>query len=249
MAAPAQAPKHRWRRLAETLAARIGAGAYPVGGLLPAESELCAEFGLSRFTVREALRRLVAQGLIARRQGAGSVVVAAAPTADYVQSMRSLQELFQYAIDTRLEVASAGVEALDADAAALVPAPAGEDWLVIRGIRRAPGREDPIAYVAAHVPAAQTHLAEDLVAAVGPIYAVLERLTGRPIAEAEQEIAAVPMPPRVRRALGAGANAIALRFVRRYRAADGSLLITSINWHPAEHFTYRTRIVRTAAEG
>ncbi len=43
---------------------------------LPTESELCEEFNASRFTVREALRRLVAQGMVQRRQGAGSIVVA-----------------------------------------------------------------------------------------------------------------------------------------------------------------------------
>ena len=40
---------------------------------LPTESELCEEFGASRYTVREALRRLVDQGMVHRRQGAGSV--------------------------------------------------------------------------------------------------------------------------------------------------------------------------------
>ena len=37
----------------------------------PTESELCDEFNASRFTVREALRRLVEQGMVQRRQGAG----------------------------------------------------------------------------------------------------------------------------------------------------------------------------------
>lgn len=43
-------------------------------GKLPAETELAAEFGVSRVTVREALSSLERRGLILRRQGLGTFV-------------------------------------------------------------------------------------------------------------------------------------------------------------------------------
>ena len=70
---------------------------------LPTESELCDEFNASRFTVREALRRLVEQGMVQRRQGAGSIVVSTTPQARYVHSLSSLSDLFQFALDTHYE--------------------------------------------------------------------------------------------------------------------------------------------------
>ena len=62
----------RYAQIFNTLSQRMKAGKYPVDMRLPTESELCDEFNASRFTVREALRRLVEQGMVQRRQGAGS---------------------------------------------------------------------------------------------------------------------------------------------------------------------------------
>jgi GntR family transcriptional regulator, arabinose operon transcriptional repressor len=46
-------------------------------GRIPAESELCRRFGVSRITVRKALESLVEQGVIVRKRGKGSFVRAA----------------------------------------------------------------------------------------------------------------------------------------------------------------------------
>ena len=93
-----------YRRLYEALRERITTGRYPVGSLLPTEAALCEEFNLSRYTVREALRQLTVLGLVARRQGSGSQVVSDATPVVFTQSMRSLSELFQYALETRFAV-------------------------------------------------------------------------------------------------------------------------------------------------
>lgn len=55
--------------LAESLENAIAHGEYPVGTSLPSERELLARFGVSRATVREALRQLSARGLIEVRRG------------------------------------------------------------------------------------------------------------------------------------------------------------------------------------
>ena len=97
------------------LRARVEAGVYPLETSLPTESELCDEFEASRYTVREALRRLVDQGMVHRRQGSGSVVVAREPQARYVHSLSSLDGLFRFALDTHYDVIS--TEAVELTAA------------------------------------------------------------------------------------------------------------------------------------
>src|SRR3982074_1121795 len=53
----------------------IVSGVHPVGSQLPTEEELCERFSVSRYTVREALRRVREDNLVSSRQGAGSTVV------------------------------------------------------------------------------------------------------------------------------------------------------------------------------
>lgn len=56
----------------EQLRQRIAEGAWAVGDRLPTEPELASELGISRNTVREAMRVLAFSGLVEIRQGDGS---------------------------------------------------------------------------------------------------------------------------------------------------------------------------------
>ena len=58
----------------EILRRRIFDEAYPPGSKLPSELELLTEFDVSRATVRSALTKLAAEGLIIRKQGDGTYV-------------------------------------------------------------------------------------------------------------------------------------------------------------------------------
>jgi GntR family transcriptional regulator, galactonate operon transcriptional repressor len=56
------------------LAERIVTGEFPAGGPLPVEPVLCERFGVSRITIREAVKALEAMRLVEIRQGAGTTV-------------------------------------------------------------------------------------------------------------------------------------------------------------------------------
>lgn len=49
-------------------------GSWPAGARLPAERELAQQYGVARNTIREAIQRLAARGLLQSRQGAGVFV-------------------------------------------------------------------------------------------------------------------------------------------------------------------------------
>ena len=72
------APTFVRERVLATLGQRILSSHYPPGSTLPTEAQLCAEFGVSRTAMREAIKMLAAKGLVVSRQRAGTRVQDAA---------------------------------------------------------------------------------------------------------------------------------------------------------------------------
>jgi GntR family transcriptional repressor for pyruvate dehydrogenase complex len=70
--------------LAERLKQDILSDAYPPGSMLPTERELVSATGLSRGSVREALRILEAQGLVATRAGRYGGTTVSMPSDDHL---------------------------------------------------------------------------------------------------------------------------------------------------------------------
>lgn len=68
----------------------IQAGSFKVGDKLPSERELCAQFGVSRAPVRQALSALEMNGIIYSRQGEGVFVKNTTITNGTSQSMESV---------------------------------------------------------------------------------------------------------------------------------------------------------------
>jgi len=67
-------PRPLYARIRETLRQRILDGHYQPHQRLPSENELMAVFGVSRITIRQALRDLHNEGLVFSAQGKGSFV-------------------------------------------------------------------------------------------------------------------------------------------------------------------------------
>src|SRR5256886_17221416 len=86
------------------LAERIGQGQLAAGPRLPSEPELAAEFGVSRATLREALRALEGQGLVRRRWGSGTYVT------ERTRVANSLEENFGVSDAIRAAGMQAGIE-------------------------------------------------------------------------------------------------------------------------------------------
>ncbi|MGY5807805.1 phosphonate metabolism transcriptional regulator PhnF [Rhizobium sp. LEGMi198b] len=63
-----------WHQIGEILAADIATGTFAPGAKLPTEPELMQRFGVSRFTVRQALGHLEQRGLVRAEQGRGTFV-------------------------------------------------------------------------------------------------------------------------------------------------------------------------------
>jgi DNA-binding FadR family transcriptional regulator len=102
---------------------QVQSGAWPIGGRIPTEIELAQLTGTSRNTVREAVQSLVHAGLLERRQGSGTYVLAASELSGAV-SRRLVGAHRQHVLEVRrtLEVGAAQLAAqrrTDADIARL----------------------------------------------------------------------------------------------------------------------------------
>ena len=74
---------------ADLLLERIRAGEWPLGAKLPGENTLGPQLGVGRSTVREAIRRLAGQGVLATRQGAGVFVASLDIVEDWSAALRT----------------------------------------------------------------------------------------------------------------------------------------------------------------
>ncbi|MEN5240842.1 FadR family transcriptional regulator [Pseudomonas sichuanensis] len=91
---------------------RIAQGTWSIGQRLPTEPELASDLGISRNTVREAMRVLAFSGLVEIRQGDGSYLRTAQDPLQAVQAMAHCT--VEHARETRhiLEAEAIGLAAL-----------------------------------------------------------------------------------------------------------------------------------------
>ena len=141
----------RYREISARLQKDIRLGRYDIGKLLPTETELMARFSASRQTVREALRILMEQGLIVRRAGLGSVVIAAEPPVLFTHSVTSLTEWLRYSNETYRNVVASREIVADRKLAALLKCEPGKHWFLIEAIRRSDDFTAPLSWAEIYV--------------------------------------------------------------------------------------------------
>jgi DNA-binding FadR family transcriptional regulator len=97
----------------EQLRGQITSGTWAVGARIPTESELSALTATSRNTVREAVQSLVHAGLLERRQGSGTYVLASSELAGAVsRRVASARHLDVLEVRRTLEVGAARLAAV-----------------------------------------------------------------------------------------------------------------------------------------
>lgn len=236
----------RYLQVAQALAADIADGRYPVGDLLPGEAELTARFGVSRATVREALRRLQMLGLVSRAQGIGTRVEERQAKSTYIMAVDSVEQVAQYATETKLVLEEIADLVADEAAAADLGGRPGQRWCVFSGLRSVPGDPaGPFCWTAAHVADRYCSVADQLSIGVPitvPLYRQVSERFGLAIAEVRQSVQAVAFDSIAAGRLGVAPKSPGLRIRRQYLATDGGPIETAVNLYPAGRFDYAMRL-------
>jgi GntR family transcriptional regulator len=229
---------HLYLQVARTLKEEIVGGMYPVGSQLPTEDELCERFSISRYTVREALRRLREDNLVSSRQGAGTVVVPPRSADVYVHDVTSINDLVAFAIGTRFALESVKMVSINGKLASRTGLPGGDEWLSVRGFRHKDGTEAPLCWTEYYIKRDFAAVGRLLQRHSGPIFPLIEDLFGQSIAEVHQEIAATLVSPALAGRLKVKPASAALEIRRTYKMSNGEIAQVTINTHPASRFRH-----------
>ncbi|MGY4710643.1 GntR family transcriptional regulator [Mycolicibacterium sp. CBM1] len=237
-------PEPAYHVLQQRLRDQIAAGAYPDGVRLPTESELVAEYGLSRQTVRRAFQDLVAQGVVYRVPGRGTY----ARRQLYLRQLGSIEDLMSLSEDTTMEVLQGLSRRVDVTAASRLRLDLDVVYTVV--FRRL---HDSVPFVVTTV-----HLPEPVAArvldsvglatgAVGTDTAIglLEPHLDRPIAEAAQSITVAPADDMVAAAVGCDRGHPMLRVDRLYSDTAGAPVELAVSYFLPEQYTYRVTLRRS----
>ncbi len=227
---------HRYAQVARALRKDIVDGVYPVGSQLPTEHELCERFSVSRYTVREALRRLREDNLVSSRPRTGTLVVPRSTSDAY--DVMSINDLVAFATEARFAIASINMVDLDDEVAARTGLSSGEEWLAVRGFRQSEGVDYPLCRTEYYINRAFATVGRLLQRHTGPIFPLIEDLFGVSITEVHQEIAAVLIAPGLADALKTEPGSPGLEVQRTYKTSDGEVAQVTVNTHPASRFRH-----------
>lgn len=238
--------KPRYLELADAFIGKIEAGEYPIGSHFPTEFEICQDYAVSRHTARAALARLNALGLLHRRPGAGTRVIAEPSAMRYQQEVDSIEDLLQYGQATRLEILEARRMLADAELAEALAVETGSELIRLFGVRYGEPRHDPICTTVVHLRPGRDAASRQLLTPETASRALYRILDLRRIGQVEQVFDAAELPREHARLLGVRHTVPALRAQRRYFDADGRPLARAVSLHPTGRFAYRMMLRRKA---
>jgi GntR family transcriptional regulator len=236
----------RYQELRQVLAGEIAGGRYAVGERFPTDFELCRRFKVSRHTVREALRDLQEQGVLARNAGAGTIVCAPSRKT-FTQEFNSLGTVFNSVADTRFELRHRTRVVIGAARAKTLGCEPGRRWLRLAGVRWHVQTETPLCWTEIFVNSTLSGVGDAVGDHVGTVYELISQMFGVEVAEVEQDISAVALSPSQAREIGVAKGAPGLLVIRRYYSPARKLFEVAVSVYPGDRFTFKTSLLRSGS--
>jgi len=200
----------------------------PAGDRLPSEPQLAKKLGVSRATLREAMRSFEAQGLIRRRQGAGTFVVGQVSVLESGLEVLESLETMAHRLNLAVTVSDLHVDRVYADQemAEGLKRPLATRLVSVQRVIRADGR--PVAYLVDTLPE-EFLRSEELPRNFNG--SVLDFLIARgtPLTISRAAISATGATADVARALEIQREDVLLKFTSQLFVADGSVVDYSVS--------------------
>lgn len=235
-------PNFPFQRLQAELAALISSSSG--GQRLPSEPALARQLGVSRATLREAMRTFEAQGLIRRRQGAGTFVVGQRSVLESGLEVLESVESMAARLGLKVTISDLDVEHVRADQAHAegLDVPLGSPLIRIRRVVLADGR--PVAFLVDTLPEGIVKDEELPASFHGSVLDFL-LARGEGVSTSRARISAIGAPPEVAKALEIQRGDVLLHFNSQVYDTAGTVITFSFSYFIPGYFNFH--IVRRIA--
>jgi GntR family transcriptional regulator len=228
-------------KIEQDLKKKIENGTYKVGDLLPSEREMIEMYGVSRLTAREAINRLVNDGLVIKIQGKGTYV-SSPRKVHRIGSLYSPGEemLLHYEV---IETKVLKIHKTRADKALskILEVPEKEQLIYIERLRSA--NNTPAAYIKCYIPYRYVEGIESIDLENKSLYRTLEDDYHLQLQEAQEEIEAVKADAKSAEYLKIAQGTPVLMNYRLTYLVDGSVIEHEVVVYRPDVFKYYNRLV------
>ena len=230
--------KPLYQKIAQTLIEDIQSGKISVSEKIPPENVLTKKFGVSRHTIREALRILSDMNLVERQPGHGTVVKSNDTKVNYTQSINSLTEILKYPEETKISIIHSRIEYLGQSTAILIDSRVGEKWTKLSGVRSLLNNKKPICWSDIYIKEQYSSIESKIGSEPIPVYQLIEKEFDLDIQSVKVKIFASTVPENIAHHLDVEGGSPALIVVRNYKTISKKSFEVSVSLHPKDRFTY-----------
>jgi GntR family transcriptional regulator len=178
-------PVPKYHQLKQILREKIDSGEWMPGELLPSENELCAQYKVSRTTVRQTMAALVAEGLVTREQGRGTFVARPKLVQGLMGFYSFTEEISKMGLRPRSDVLKLGTCPAGKTVAKRLAVAEGEEVVFLTRLRLA--SEEPIMFETSYLPHRLCPGLAEKDLSSRPLYTVLREDYGFELSRAREE--------------------------------------------------------------
>jgi DNA-binding GntR family transcriptional regulator len=229
-----------YQQVREKLLDRISSGELAVGDRLEPEVELAVTYGVSRATMRNAIRDLVQEGLLTRRPGVGTMIIRSAPEVRSSNLDPLLEGLAGMNEDAQLLVLDAQVIAPSPEVAAQLNLEDGEKVLHVFRICKIAGVTVAVGHT--YLPASLGISAAE--ARVAPFYDLLERTYRTPLSFGSDSVGATTAAGETAKLLGVKTGTPVLTINRTAHDGSGEPVELTETVFRSDYYRYEVTLPR-----
>lgn len=234
--------------LADILSREIHDGKYLPASTLPSEKELTERYGVSRQTVRFALRMLRDKGLISSHPGIGTIVREPVQKQGRFNAVNSTEDLLQFVGDTEMHALSIREVVVDAQLAGQIECKPGQLMSEATFLRKTPGSDLPMSYVRIYVHPRYAAAQVKPPVSNSPVYQNIEKMFNLRVREIRQDVTATVLDADLATVLQATPGEAALQMTRFFYDGNQSLVQVTVSFYPRSRYTQSARF-RVADDG